>query len=346
MSLADTLIAPLLDDARRLADSGFAGRADIDTAMRLGAGHPHGPFELMGEPATPADPADDSEVSRPARVAVVGTGTMARGIAEVTARAGIPTTVVGRTSASAARAIESIADRLRRSVERGKLTAQAGADALACLRPADDLTVVGDCELVIEAVVEELAVKRDLFARLQGCAPQASLATNTSSFCVSEVSASVAHPDRVLALHFFNPAPAMRLVEVVAGAGTDQHLVSRGHAWARLLGKEPVSCGDEPGFLVNRLLVPYLNHAARVAPGSSEGWSATDAAVRSELGHPMGPFELMDLIGVDVMVFALETMHRGFGEERYVPSPVLCELIAQGRLGRKTGAGFYEYPRA
>ena len=343
MPTTQELISPLLDDAQVLADSGFASRADIDTAMRLGAGHPQGPFELMGESATDGHTPREPTGENLTRVSVVGTGTMARGIAEVLARAEISTTIVGRTRNASELAILSIEERLQRAVERGKLTGPQRANVLDHLRPADDVADIGDSELVIEAVVEDFEVKRELFGRLQRAAPDVPLATNTSSFRVSEISAAVPHPNLVLALHFFNPAPAMRLVEVVGGAETDPELLARGHAWAEVLGKQTVTCGDQPGFLVNRLLVPYLNHAARATPASLDAWSATDAAVRDELGHPMGPFELMDLIGLDVMVFALETMQHGLADERYAPSPSLSELVAQGRLGRKTGSGFHDY---
>ena len=192
-------------------------------------------------------------------------------------------------------------------------------------------------------MAEQLELKRQIFAALEVAAPGVPLATNTSSFRVDEVSARVRARSRVLALHFFNPAPAVRLVEVVGGAESDPSLVARGHVWARGLGKVSVGCRDEPGFLVNRLLIPYLNDAIPACAAAAVAPAAADACVRDELGHPMGPFELMDLIGLDVMVSALETMQRGLGSDRYAPAVRLRTLVAQGRLGRKTGAGFHDY---
>ena len=343
MSLAQELLTPLLNDAHALAEQGFATPADIDTAMRLGAGHPKGPLEILGEVAPPAVTATAGEAEQPVRAAVVGTGTMATGIAEVLARAGTDTVIVGRSSERAESVVRRIGDRLERAVERGKLSPEERTAIAGHLAGEDDLTAAAGVDLVIEAVTEQLDVKRQLFAALETVAPGVPLATNTSSFRVDEVNTRVSARERVLALHFFNPAPAMRLVEVVGGSESDPELVARGHAWARGIGKVTVSCRDESGFLVNRLLVPYLNDAVRTCAVAGVTWVAADTSVREELGHPMGPFELMDLIGLDVMVLALETMQHGFGEDRYAPSAPLRELAAQGRLGRKTGGGFHDY---
>jgi 3-hydroxybutyryl-CoA dehydrogenase len=342
MSLARELITPLLNDANDLASRGFATPPDIDTAMRLGAGHPRGPFEVMGQPP-PAAHGGSGPAARPERAAVIGTGTMATGIAEVLVRAGVPTVVVGRSTARAESVVQRIDDRLCRAVERGKLTVGERLALVAGLSATDDLSAAGEAEVVIEAVSEQLEVKREVLAALDVAAPGVPLATNTSSFRVAEVAERMHDRSRVLALHFFNPAPAMRLVEVVAGPETDPEHVARGHAWARGIGKSTVSCEDASGFLLNRLLIPYLNDAARTCAASGVTWADADRTVRDELQHPMGPFELMDLIGLDVMVFALETMARGLQNERYGPSAPLRDLVTSNRLGRKTGAGFHEY---
>lgn len=258
-------------------------------------------------------------------------------------RAGVATVVVGRTSGRAGSVVRRVDERLSRAVDRGKLTAGERSTFVARLSIADDLSAAAGTDVVIEAVSEQLEVKRVVLAALEIAAPGVPLATNTSSFRVAEVAEGMHDRRRALALHVFNPAPAMRLVEVVAGPETDPELAASGHAWAHALGKSTVSCEDASGFLVNRLLIPYLNDAARTSAASGVTWADADRSVRDGLQHPMGPFELMDLIGLDVMVFALETMARGLENERFAPSAPLRELVTRNRLGRKTGAGFHEY---
>lgn len=341
--LGEALVAPLLLDARTLAAARVARPGEIDLALRLGAGHPRGPFEIL-DGARPEPPADASADGAPAVVGVVGTGVMATGIAEAVARGGGHVILAGRSPGAATRAVASSAARLNRAVARGKLSSDARDGAVARLTPAADLAALGPAELVVEAIVERLEDKRGLVGALERTLDAAvPIATNTSSLTVGDIGARAGHPERLLALHFFNPAPAMKLVEVVGSAATDPALVERGRAWARSIGKTPVSCRDESGFIVNRLLVPYLNDAARLR--DREGFSVVEAdtAVRQESRHPMGPFELMDLIGLDVMVLALETMRAAFSDDRLKPADGLATLAAQGRLGRKTGAGFHAY---
>jgi 3-hydroxybutyryl-CoA dehydrogenase len=340
VSLANTLIEPLVSDAEALAAAGFATPEDINIAMRLGAGHPRGPLPDV-QPDTEGSAEPPSQV--PARVAVIGTGTMATGMVEVFARAGAMTTVIGLTAANSALALETIDKRLTRAVELGKLDAATRAMTLANIRPAVGLDICAESDFVIEAITEDLQLKRALFAELEQATSDIPLATNTSSFRVGEISESLTQPERLFAFHFFNPAPAMRLIEVVGGDQSDPALVPLGVAWARGVVKVPVTCGDDTGFIVNRLLVPYLNDAARVCGELRVDWSVADAAVRDELGHPMGPFQLMDLIGLDVMVSAVQTMHRRFESDRYAPAPALLEQVAAARLGRKSGAGFFDY---
>lgn len=340
--LADALVAPLLDDARSLEADGFASAAAIDTAMRLGAGHPKGPLEVLGRAPVPvAPPADGAPAVR--RVGVVGSGSMATGIAEAVVKGGGEATLIARTPEGAEQSRAAVESRAAKAVQRGKLTPEDAEALLARLRTAASRDALDGVELVIEAVVERLDVKQQLLADLDRRLPGIPLATNTSSFRVAEVCAEMQSPERALALHFFNPAPAMRLVEVVGHDGTDPRVLELGDAWAWSIGKQTVTCGDASGFLVNRLLIPYLNDAARRRRLDGFTVAEADEAVTAHLGHPMGPFALMDLIGLDVMVFALETMRDAFRDERMAPAAELRELVAQGRLGRKSGTGFHVY---
>jgi 3-hydroxybutyryl-CoA dehydrogenase len=338
-ALADDLLAPLLRDAVALERDGFASAADIDAAMRLGAGHPRGPLAVLGRAVDAAPPEAAVAPAPLRRVGVVGAGTMATGIAEAIAKGGGEAVLVARSAAGAQHSKDEIAGRAARSVARGRLT-QDAADALAArVTTGTSLDALAGVELVVEAVVERLDVKQELFAQLERAVPEIPLATNTSSFRVRDVSALMDDPGRALALHFFNPAAAMKLVEVVGHEQTDPRGLELGSAWARSIGKQTVTCGDESGFLVNRLLIPYLNDAARTCAQRGVSPASADEAVVARHGHPMGPFALMDLIGIDVMVFALETLRDAFGAPRYA----LRGLAAEGRLGRKTGAGFLRY---
>lgn len=341
--LADDLLAPLLRDAVELERKGFASAADIDTAMRLGAGHPRGPFAVLGVETESALVTPTAHPSSLRRVGVVGAGTMATGIAEAVLKGGGEAVLVARTMAGAQRGRDQIAGRTARAIERGKLTQDAADELLGRLAIGASLDELADVDLVIEAVVERLDTKQELLARLGRVVPEVPIATNTSSFRVRDVSASMDDPRRALALHFFNPAAAMKLVEVVGGEQTEPRVLEIGGAWARSIGKQTVSCEDASGFLVNRLLIPYLNDAARTCAERGISPVDGDEAVIDRHGHPMGPFALMDLIGLDVMVFALETLHDAFGISRYAPCEPLQALVADGRLGRKTGTGFHSY---
>jgi 3-hydroxybutyryl-CoA dehydrogenase len=334
--LAESLLAAYRADAEALASRGVASRRDIDTAMRLGAGYPVGPF---GTDITP-DAADGASGERPwQRVAVLGTGRMASGIAEALARAGTVTTVIGRSDQAVARAETAITRGLERSVQRGRLTADdvdSVAQRLAFVPSLDSLPEV---DLVIEAVSEHLATKQSLLEDVAlRSAPDAVLATNTSSFRVAEVMRRVPESRPTLALHFFNPATAMKLVEIVSGPGGDA-AAATATTWVRSIGKVPVDSADTRGFIVNRLLIPYLNDAVR-RHEEGESIDRIDAAM-VQAGLPMGPFALLDMIGLDVAVAALDSMADTDPDPRLRPRRILRDLVAQGRLGRKSGGGFY-----
>jgi 3-hydroxybutyryl-CoA dehydrogenase len=278
------------------------------------------------------------------RVGVVGLGTMGAGIAQVCLQAGLE--VVGREVAPelGERARKTIDHYLSRGVEKERLTQDEKDAALRRLELTTELDALADCQLVIEAAFEDLGVKRELFAELDRLLPPpAILATNTSALSVTQIADATASPERVVGLHFFNPAPVLPLVEVVRTARTSDQAFEGAYAFAQLIGKEPVACNDTPGFIVNRILIPLLNDCVRVLDEARVSPDDVDRAMRFGANWPIGPCALIDLIGVDVHVHASEALHGALGEERMAPPERLLEMQQQGHLGRKSGRGFYEY---
>ena len=278
------------------------------------------------------------------RVGVVGLGTMGAGIAQVAVTAGYET--VGREVELelAERGRSTIDHYLGRAVEKGRLTAEDREAALGRLTLTTDLSDLADCDLVIEAVLEELDLKREVFAELDRIArPEAVLATNTSALSVSEIAEVTERPERVVGMHFFNPAPVLPLVEVVRTAHTSDEAFDTAFAFAQRLGKEAVACNDTPGFIVNRILIPLLNDCVRALDEARVSPEDVDRAMRFGAGWPIGPCALIDLIGVDIHVHASEALHGALGEERMAPPERLLELQREGHLGRKTGQGFFSY---
>ena len=278
------------------------------------------------------------------RVGVIGTGTMATGIAEVFAKKGFDVVLRARTGDKANAAIAKIGKSLDRSVVKGRLT-EADRDAtLARVVPAVEFEELADCDLVIEAIAEELSVKTAVFAALdEVCKPGAVLATTTSSLPVIECAAATSRPSDVVGLHFFNPAPAMKLVEVVATIATAPEVVATAHAICKTVGKHPVHCTDRAGFIVNALLFPYLNDAVKMLEGHYAEADDIDTAMKVGCGLPMGPFELLDVVGLDVSLAIERTLYNEFREAGFAPAPLLEHLVTAGRLGRKTGKGFRDY---
>jgi 3-hydroxybutyryl-CoA dehydrogenase len=277
-------------------------------------------------------------------IAVVGTGQMAAGIAEVAAKAGHDVVLRGRSEAAIKKAKGSVAKSLERAVSKEKLTA-ADADAvLGRITTTLDYEDMTNADLVVEAVAEDLEVKARVFRELdEATKPDAILATTTSSLPVIDMAAATNRPDRVLGLHFFNPAPVMKLVEVVRTVATGSEVEGRALAWVRSLGKRPVRCRDRSGFIVNYLLFPYLNDAVRMHEQGYGTPQDIDTAMKLGCAHPMGPFELMDIVGLDVTFAILNSLHEEFRERRFAPAPLLEHMVRAGYLGRKTGRGFYEY---
>ncbi|HEX3781849.1 MAG TPA: 3-hydroxybutyryl-CoA dehydrogenase [Pseudonocardiaceae bacterium] len=290
--------------------------------------------------------ADDASVaSRDIhRVGVVGTGTMATGIAEVFAKKGFDVVLRARSADKAKAAIGKVGKSLDRSVVKGRLS-EADRDAtLARITPAVEFEELADCDLLIEAIAEEVSVKTAVFAALdEVCKPGAVLATTTSSLPVIECAAATSRPSDVVGLHFFNPAPAMKLVEVVATIATAPEVVATAHAICRAVGKHPVHCTDRAGFIVNALLFPYLNDAVKMLEGHYAEAEDIDTAMKVGCGLPMGPFELLDVVGLDVSLAIERTLYNEFREAGFAPAPLLEHLVTAGRLGRKTGKGFRDY---
>lgn len=278
------------------------------------------------------------------RVGVVGTGTMATGIAEVFAKSGFDVVLRARTAAKADAAVGQIRKSLDRAVTKGKLSEEDREATLARIIPAVEFDELADCDLVVEAVAEDLGVKTAVFAALdEACKPGAVLATTTSSLPVIECAAATSRPGDVVGLHFFNPAPVMKLVEVVATIATAPQVVATAHAVCQRLRKHPVHCADRAGFIVNALLFPYLNDAVKMLEAHYAEADDIDTAMKVGCGLPMGPFALLDVVGLDVSLAIQRTLYNEFREPGYEPAPLLEHLVTAGRLGRKTGKGFRDY---
>jgi 3-hydroxybutyryl-CoA dehydrogenase len=278
------------------------------------------------------------------RVGVVGLGTMGAGIAQVCLQTGLE--VVGREvePGRGEQARARIDHYLSRGVEKGRLTQEQKDSALGRLALTTELADLAGCQLVIEAAFEDLGVKRELFGELDRILPPpALLATNTSALSVTQIADATRAPERVVGLHFFNPAPVLPLVEVVRTAHTSDDAFDAAYAFAQRIGKEPVACNDTPGFIVNRILIPLLNDCVRVLDEARVSPEDVDRAMRFGANWPIGPCALIDLIGVDVHVHASEALHDALGEERMAPPERLVEMQREGLLGRKTGRGFFAY---
>jgi 3-hydroxybutyryl-CoA dehydrogenase len=277
-------------------------------------------------------------------VGVIGCGLMGSGIVQVTAQAGFNVTVVEASDELVQRGLGRLRQTLEGLVEKGRLEAKAKDGALARITGTTCLDDLKSCDLVVEAMTENQALKNETFANLDRiCPPHAILASNTSSCNVTAMAAATKRPGQVLGLHFFNPVPLMKLVEVVRTILTDDASVTTATEWVRALGKTPVQTKDSTAFIVNRLLVPYLLDAIRVYESGLASLEDIDQAMKLGCGYPMGPFTLLDLAGLDTATYVAEVMFEEFRESRYAPPPLLKRMVVAGHLGRKTGRGFYSY---
>jgi 3-hydroxybutyryl-CoA dehydrogenase len=278
------------------------------------------------------------------KVAVIGAGTMGRGIAQVFAQSGFDTTVIEVIPEQLKGALGFIDKMLGKSVEKGKMTADDKAAVMARLHASGELSAAAGADLIVEAISENVEIKKRIFAELDGlCRPEVVLASNTSSIPITVLAAATKRPDKVIGMHFMNPVPLMVLVEVIRGLATSAETAQTVVELSRKLGKTPVEANDFPGFVSNRVLMPMINEAVYALFEGVATKEAIDQIMMLGMNHPMGPLALADLIGLDVCLAILEVLHRGLGDDKYRPCPLLRKYVDAGWLGRKSGRGFYNY---
>ena len=374
--IARALLLPYLNHAATMYASEYATRDDIDAAMRFGCGYPIGPLALIealgadvvvsgleklhaetGDPLHQPAPVlgelsaagESEDAEEPTMrheietVGVVGTGTMAAGIVEVFAKAGLDVVFVGRSEEKVDGVIATITKNLDKAIARDKLDEAGKESVLGRLTAATSRDALADVDIVVEAIAEDMDVKLELFTDLDRIVkPGAILATTTSSLSISELAGATSRPGDVVGIHFFNPAPVMKLVEVVSAPTTDPGVAETAKALSTQIGKHPVSCTDRAGFIVNALLFPYLNDAVKLHEMGDDSLEEIDTAMK-EVKLPMGPFELLDVVGNDVSLAIERTLVDAFGHAGWEPAPTLVRLVEEGKLGRKTGEGFHTY---
>jgi 3-hydroxybutyryl-CoA dehydrogenase len=381
--IAQTLVFPYLNHAVKFLQDEYATATDIDNGMRFGCGYPVGPLAYLDSvgPAVVRDAlaarfaetgdhlhkpvalldkvadeggsftGDSGAAGTPApalrhdiaTVGVVGTGTMASGIVQVFAQAGYDVVFIGRSQAKLDGVVRYVTKNLDRAIAKGRGTEDDKAAVLGRLTGATERGALAGVDLVVEAIAEDLAIKTELFKDLDAILkPGAILATTTSSLPITQLAETTGRPGDVIGMHFFNPAPVMKLVEIVTTVHTSPEVDETVKALTAQVGKVGVSCGDRSGFIVNALLFPYLNDAIKLAEAGAE-LTAIDAAVKEQVSFPMGPFELLDVVGNDVSLAIEKELYAEFKEPGLAPAATLELKVAQGKLGRKTGEGFHTY---
>jgi len=280
------------------------------------------------------------------KIGVIGAGTMGSGIALVGAMQGFEVTMVDVSQEIIEKAIQKIEKYLTRSEEKAKISKEEKNKAISRIEATTSLEKITSCEFIIEAVSENKEIKKKIFQRLDSLCPKDVIfASNTSAISITELASLTQRADKFVGMHFMNPVPVMKLVEVVRGLDTSDHTVQVTEGVVKALGKIPVEVQDSPGFIVNRLLIPMINEAAYCLMENIAAKESIDKVMKLGANHPMGPFELADLIGIDVCLYIMEELYRGFGDPKYRPCPLLRKMVCAGHLGRKTGRGFYKYDK-
>ena len=280
------------------------------------------------------------------KIGVLGTGTMGAGIIQVLAQNGFEVVLRARRETSVEKGIATVNKNLDKMVAKEKITAETKDEIMSRIHGSTDISIVKDADLIIEAATEDMEAKKALFAELdQLCKADTIIATNTSALSITEIAAATGRPDKIIGMHFFNPVPAMKLVEIVKGLATSDETRETIVELTKTLGKTPVDVDEAPGFVVNRILVPMINEAIGILADGVADAEGIDEAMKLGANHPMGPLALGDLIGLDVCLAIMETLHSEFGDDKYRPHVLLRKMVRAGKLGRKTGIGFFDYSK-
>jgi 3-hydroxybutyryl-CoA dehydrogenase len=286
------------------------------------------------------------ERNRMKNIVVIGGGTMGNGIAHTAAASGFDVTLVDVNEAILQRAVTTITANLQRGVDKGKMTAEERDAIVGRIRPTTKVEAITEADIVIEAIIEQLEAKTELFAKLDKVTrPECILASNTSSISITKIAAATARPDKVIGMHFMNPVPVMTLVEVIRGIATSDETWQKVEDLSKKMGKTPIEVNDYPGFISNRVLMPMINEAIFSLYEGVATREAIDGVMKLGMNHPMGPLTLADFIGLDVCLAILRVLEQGFGDPKYRPCPLLVKMVDAGWLGRKSGRGFYEYSK-